>query len=321
MIFDEITVKTNTPGADYLAGELIVNGITSFAINDPKDFLQIIEEGSVPFDYYESDLIPEDTESVYVTVYLTQNAQGGERSRFVMKTAEEMKKRPEFGEIVITGSVSDDKDWENNWKEFFHPMDIGEKLLIKPSWEQCDPRGRMVLEIDPESSFGSGRHETTKLCLESIEKCELYDKVILDMGCGSGILGIAACLLGARECVAVDIEENAVEITRRNACINGLPDGKVKAYCGNILENASLLAKISENRYDVIVSNIVADVLVEMLPVFRNILFPGGKVILSGIIAMRKDKVISALAENGFDVNEVNSENDWIEITAEKAEK
>ena len=320
MIFDEITVKTNTPVADYLAGELIVNGITSFAINDPKDFLQIIEEGSVPFDYYESDLIPEDTESVYVTVYLTRNAQGGERSRFVMKTAEEMKNRPEFGEIVITGSVSDDRDWENNWKEFFHPMDIGEKLLIRPSWEQCDPRGRVVLEIDPESSFGSGRHETTKLCLESVEKLDLKGKRVLDMGCGSGILGIAACLLGALECVAVDIEENAVEITEKNARINGLPENAVKAYCGNILDNAVLLGKISENKYDVILSNIVADVLVEMLPVFRNILVPGGKVILSGIIAMRKDKVIAALAENGFDVNKVNSENDWIEITAEKAE-
>ena len=318
MKFDEITVKTNTPGADFLAGELIVNGITSFAINDPKDFLQIIDEKSVPFDYYESDLIPEDTDSVSVTVYLTQNAQGAERREFVLKTANSMKSRPEFGVIEISGSVSDDKDWENNWKEFFHPVKIGEMLMIKPSWEDADPEGRTVLEIDPESSFGSGRHETTKLCLESIEKLPLAGAEVLDMGCGSGILGIAACLLGASHCVAVDIEENAVAITEKNARINGIEENKIAALCGNILDNSELLGEIKSRRYDIILSNIVADVLVEMLPIFADVITDGGRIVLSGIISTRKEKVLAALAENSFAVNKVNEENDWVAIDAEK---
>jgi ribosomal protein L11 methyltransferase len=321
MKFDEITVKTNTPGADFLAGELIVNGITSFAINDPRDFLQIIDEKSVPFDYYESDLVPEDADTVSVTVYLTQNAQGRSRREFVLKTAESMKSRPEFGNIEITGSVSDDKDWENNWKEFFHPVKIGEKLIIKPSWEDCDPEGRTVLEIDPESSFGSGRHETTKLCLESIEKLPLAGADVLDMGCGSGILGIAACLLGAKSCVGVDIEENAAEITEKNARINGIPEGTVTALCGNILEDKKLLERIKTKKYDIILSNIVADVLCEMLPIFKDLIKDGGRIVLSGIIAPRKEKVLAALEANSFAVKDVRLENDWTAIDAEKAGK
>lgn len=321
MIFDEITVKTNTCGADHLAGELIINGVTSFSVNDPKDFLQIIDEKSVPFDYYESDLIPEDTETVSVTVYLTRNAQGAERAELVKSIAESMKSVPEYGNIDISYSSSDDKDWENNWKEFFHPMKIGEKLIIKPSWEECDPEGRAVLEIDPESSFGSGRHETTKLCLEEIEKLRLKNATVLDMGCGSGILGIAACLLGAKDCVAVDIEENAVEITKKNALANGIPAQCITALCGNILENESLLCEIKRRKYDIVLSNIVADVLVEMLPIFKEITLPCGIIILSGIISMRKDKVLASLCENGFRVQDVRTENDWVAIKAEKVEK
>ena len=319
MIFDEITIKTNTPGADFLAGKLIINGITSFAVNDPKDFLQIIDEKSVPFDYYESDLVPEDTDTVTVTVYLAQNAQGRERAAFVRRAAEEMKANPGFGKIEITGSVSDDKDWENNWKEFFHPVKIGEKLMIKPSWEECDPEGRTVLEIDPESSFGSGRHETTKLCLELIQKLPLENAAVLDMGCGSGILGIAACLLGAKSCLAVDIEQNAAEITEKNARINNLPEGALKAICGNILDDEAALNAVRANKYGIILANIVADVLAEMLPVFAEITSPGGRLILSGIISIRREKVLDALEKNGFAATNVVCENDWVAIEAKKA--
>lgn len=318
MKFNETIIKTNTLGSEFLAGELIINGITSFSINDPKDFLDIIEEKSVPFDYYEDDLVPADTETVTVTVYLTQNEQGNARKAFLDGIIKRMKDDTSYGSMEVSCSQSDDKDWENNWKEFFHPMTIGEKIIIKPSWEECDPQGRFVLEIDPESSFGSGRHETTKLCLELLETLETKNTTVLDMGCGSGILGIGACLLGADKCVAVDIEENAVEITKKNAQINKLPENTIEAYAGNILDDSKLLDTIGKYKYDFILSNIVADVLVEMLPLFSDMLVKNGKVILSGIIAPRKEQVTSALAKNGYSIIEIRQENDWIGIEAEK---
>ena len=317
MKFNEIIIKTNTFGSEFLAGELIVNGITSFSIDDPKDFLEIVEEKSVPFDYYESDLIPENTDVVTVTVYLTQNEQGDARKAFLLEAIKKMKTDTAYGEISVEYSESDDKDWENNWKEFFHPTAIGEKFMIKPSWEDCEPGDRKVLEIDPESSFGSGRHETTKLCLEILEKQKLDDACVLDMGCGSGILGIGACLLGASKCIGVDIEENAVEITRKNAVINHIGDGVLDAYLGNILEDEELVSILNGYKYDVIVSNIVADVLVLMLPIFKSMLKKNGKLILSGIISPRSEQVTNALAANGFKVLDIKQENDWVGIEAE----
>jgi len=317
MKFNEIIIKTNTFGSEYLSGELIINGITSFDIKDPNDFLQIIEDRSVPFDYYDDDIIPEDTSVVTITVYLTENDQGEERRRFVLEKVEEMKKEPLYGDVSYAFSSTDDKDWANNWKEFFHPLAIGDKLMIKPSWEECNPGDRTVLEIDPESSFGSGRHETTKLCLEQIEKQDMKNKTVLDMGCGSGILGIAASLLGAEKCVFVDIEENAVDITKKNIRINGVDEARTECFVGNVLDDEALVKKV-ERKYDIIISNIVADVLAEMMPLFKRMLACGGKLILSGIISMRKDTVTNSLLQNGLEVCDIFKENDWICVTAKK---
>lgn len=318
MKFDEIIIKTNTQGSEFLAGELIINGITTFAIDDPKDFLDIIKDNSIPFDYYDEGLIPTDTETVTITVYLTQNEQGNARKALVLAAVEKMKENGEFENVEVSFSESDDKDWENNWKEYFHPIEIGEKLIIKPSWEECQPNGRIVLEIDPESSFGSGRHETTKLCLELLEKEDIQNKTILDMGCGSGILGIAACLMGAKKCVAVDIEENAVEIAKKNAKINNIDENALAAYAGNVLEDEGLVNIISGFEYDIILSNIVADVLVAMMPLFERFIKKNGSIILSGIIAPRKDDVALALENHGFEILDVKFENDWTGIRAKK---
>lgn len=318
MKFDEVIIKTNTAGSEFLAGELIIKGITSFSVDDPKDFLDIIKDNSIPFDYYDESLIPEDTETVTVTVYLPQNEQGFSRREIILDVAEKMKQNADYGSVSVLFSQSDDKDWENNWKEYFHPVKIGEKFIIKPSWEDCQPEGRTVLEIDPESSFGSGRHETTKLCLELLEKEDLRGKTLLDMGCGSGILGIAACLLGVNKCVCVDIEQNAVEITKKNAKINNIDENTLAAFSGNVLEEESLLNTISAFEYDVIVSNIVADVIIAMVPLFFRLLKKGGGVILSGIISHKKDSVSAALTSGGFEITEITTENDWIGIKAKK---
>ncbi len=318
MKFHEIKITTNTLGSEAVSNMLLINGITSFSISDPNDFAEIVDERSVPFDYYEDDLLPDDRSTAYVNVYIAYTDQGEAQMQTVADGIAALKAEGlPYGSLDYTVNETDDKDWENNWKQFFHPIEIGSSFIIKPSWEDCDPNGRKVLEIDPESSFGTGRHETTRLCLELLEKTATCGADVLDMGCGSGILGIGAYLLGAKNVIAVDIDENAVLITRKNAAVNGLPDGALSAYVGNVLEDKELESTVREHKYGVICANIVADVLVMMTPLFHDILAPGGEIILSGIIAPRKEKVLGAL-KNDFEVLEIREENDWVAILARK---
>ena len=316
MKFHNIKIRTNTLGSEAISDMLLINGITSFSVSDPNDFAEIVEERSVPFDYYEDDLLPDDRSVAYVDVYIAYTGQGESQMQAVADGIAALKaENLPFGSLEYTVYETDDKDWENNWKQFFHPINIGNSFVIKPSWEDCTPNGRKVLEIDPESSFGTGRHETTRLCLELLEKTDCNDADVLDMGCGSGILGIGAYLLGAKSITAVDIDENAVLITRKNAAVNGIPDGILTAYTGNVLDDSTLESTVRSKKYGVVCANIVADVLVMMMPLFRDVMAQGGEIILSGIIAPRKQKVLDALTD-GFDVIEVREENDWVAILA-----
>lgn len=316
MKFHDIKIRTNTLGSEAISDMLLINGITSFSVSDPNDFAEIVEERSVPFDYYEDDLLPDDRSVAYVDVYIAYTEQGESQMQAVADGIAALKaENLPFGSLEYTVYETDDKDWENNWKQFFHPINIGNSFVIKPSWEDCTPDGRKVLEIDPESSFGTGRHETTRLCLELLEKTDCNDADVLDMGCGSGILGIGAYLLGAKSITAVDIDENAVLITRKNAAVNGIPDGILTAYTGNVLDDSTLESTVRNKKYGVVCANIVADVLVMMMPLFRDVMAQGGEIILSGIIAPRKQKVLDAL-KDGFDVIEVREENDWVAILA-----
>lgn len=316
MKFHDIKIRTNTLGSEAISDMLLINGITSFSVSDPNDFAEIVEERSVPFDYYEDDLLPDDRSVAYVDVYIAYTGQGESQMQAVADGIAALKaENLPFGSLEYTVYETDDKDWENNWKQFFHPINIGNSFVIKPSWEDCTPNGRKVLEIDPESSFGTGRHETTRLCLELLEKTDCNDADVLDMGCGSGILGIGAYLLGAKSITAVDIDENAVLITRKNAAVNGIPDGILTAYTGNVLDDSTLESTVRSKKYGVVCANIVADVLVMMMPLFRDVMAQCGEIILSGIIAPRKQKVLDAL-KDGFDVIEVREENDWVAILA-----
>lgn len=318
MKFHDIRITTNTLGSEAVSDMLLINGITSFSISDPNDFAEIVEERSVPFDYYEDDLLPNDRSVAYVDVYIAYTDQGEAQMQTVADGIAALKaENIDFGSLDYTVYETDDKDWENNWKQFFHPITIGNSFIIKPSWEECDSQGRHVLEIDPESSFGTGRHETTRLCLELLEKTNCKGANILDMGCGSGILGIGAYLLGAKRVLAVDIDENAVIITRKNAAVNNIAEGDLTAVTGNVLDDKSLEQTVREGSYGVICANIVADVLVMMTSLFHDVLAPDGEVILSGIIAPRKQKVLDSL-KDGFEIVEVREENDWVAILARK---
>lgn len=318
MKFKTLNIKTNTYGADVISGILLIEGISSFSITDPNDFIEVLENKSIPVDYYDEGLIPEDMSEVMVTVYLPENNQGAGQGKFIINEIEKLKmlNGTELGTLDIVTGETDDKDWENNWRQYFHPIEIGEKFIIKPSWEECDPGDRHVLEIDPESSFGTGQHETTRLCLELLEKTDLTGKTVLDMGCGSGILGIGTALLGAGSVTAVDIDENAAGIADKNFKCNGINSG-YRVLWGNVLIDEIFNKTVFDRGYDVIMANIAADILVGMMPGFSAALNSGGRIVLSGIIKDKKSVVETVLEEYGFSWKSTE-ENDWVAILAYK---
>lgn len=322
MVYDELTIHTTTAGSEVVSGVLFNEGITCFSVTDPRDLAELIENGGVPVDYVESGLL-DGRSDVTVRVYLARNEQGAIQKTGIIAGVKRLKAENGnaewLGSLDITVSESDDKDWENNWKQYFHPLSIGEKFLICPSWEKVPGEGRTVIEIDPACSFGTGRHETTALCLEELEKQDIAGKDVLDMGCGSGILGIAALKLGAKHVDAVDIDMVATRIAGENAEKNGIPEGVMDIYCGNILTDGTLCESLAQNSYSLILANIVADIISDMLPFFARCLDAQGHMICSGIISPRRDFVVDALGKAGFVIESIREKNEWVAIVCRKS--
>lgn len=230
-----------------------------------------------------------------------------------------MDSEKKFGRLATELSNVREEDWANNWKQYFKPLTVGDKLVIKPSWEKYDGNdSRTILEIDPESSFGTGQHNTTQLCLELLEECLNEGDRVLDIGCGSGILSIAALLLGADSACAVDIDLNSVKIAGQNAAKNHIAPEKYVTYAGNIISDEALREKIGGG-YQLITANIVADVLIAMAPIFGKFLVPHGKIIISGIIIERCDEVMEAMEKNGFARTELRESGGWAAASFEIA--
>ena len=318
MIFDELTIHTTTAGSEVVSGVLFNEGITCFSVDDPQDLADLLENQYVPVDYVEDGLLRTDGD-VLVRVYLAQNEQGQIQKEGILAGIEKLKadNYDWMGSLEVEFSVSDEKDWENNWKQYFHPLPIGEKFLVVPSWEKAEDENRVVIEIDPASSFGTGRHETTYLCLEALEKLSPKNKNILDMGCGSGILGIGGALLGASHIDAVDIDMVAARIAEENAEKNNVKD-KMDVFCGNVLSDKAFWDKFANNKYEIILANIVADIISDMLPLFDSCLTQEGRLVCSGIISPRKEFVLDALERNNFEVEELKEKNDWVAIICKK---
>lgn len=319
MKFHKITVHANSLGVEFIQGVLISAEAECFEIVDPTDLQELLDTQYVPFDYVDDALLETKDEEAKVRVYLADNSQGREKMQAVLDGIEALRGETEFdlGSLKTEISETDDSEWADNWKEFFHPLPIGEKFVVKPTWEDWEGEDRIVLEIDPESSFGSGQHETTSLCLESLEYLPLEGVSVLDMGCGSGILGIGALLLGASDVLAVDIDKNAVDIAVKNATLNKVEN--FTGLCGNTLSDKDVYEKVTSKKYGIILANIVADVIIAMAPTFKKVLDETGTLICSGIISPRKGEVIQALLENGFALTGINEKNDWVAITCTKA--
>lgn len=317
MNWTQVDIYTSTVGIDLLCSNLMDLGIRGFSIQDAEDFNEFLQNKDGKWDYIDEDLMGLSHCESCVTIYLPEDTQGAETLRMVQDLLRNMKAADvaqQYGrlEAVLTGVK--EEDWANNWKQYFKPFPVGEKLYIRPSWEQEKPeQGRTVLEIDPESSFGTGQHHTTRLCLELMEQEITENCKMLDMGCGSGILFIGGMLLGAKDVFAVDIEENAVRIAKKNAAQNHLPEERYTVRCGNVITDAALREEIGSG-YDLITANIVADVLKAMAPLFLQFLKKTGTLIISGIIVERKEEVIATMEAQGFVVTDCREKEGWAAV-------
>lgn len=311
----EIDIYTSTECIDILCDKLNNFGFDGFMIKDSKDFNDFLEDKSFNWDYIDDDLMGLKNCETTVTVYIKNDETANENLsniKSILSTLKSEQGKLDYGRLEFDIKNIKEEDWANNWRMFFKPLTIGDKLIVKPSWETLDKsETRKVIEIDPASSFGTGQHDTTQLCLENLEKYIIENDKILDLGCGSGILGIAGMCLGGSFITAVDIDKNSTKIASENLVINGFSKDKFKALCGDITTNEALRKEIG-NGYDLVLANIVSDVLIVMSGYFKQFLKPDGTLIVSGIIKMREDEVKAKLLENEFEVISKLETKDWV---------
>jgi len=227
----------------------------------------------------------------------------------------------DVGEGTITISDTEDKDWINNWKEFFKQFKVADDIVIKPTWEELNDEHKdcnIVVEIDPGIAFGTGIHETTKLCIQGLRKYINKDTKLLDVGCGSGILSIIGLKLGVRFAYGTDIDISAIKATKENMQVNGLSSDRYEVVKGNILDDSKLQEQVGLEEYDVVVANILADVIIPLSHEVGKHLKPNGLFITSGIIDEKKQEVHDAIVSNGFEILETNEMGDWVSFVAKK---
>ena len=319
MNWTQVDIYTTTEAIDLLSSKIQDLGIRGCMVQDAQDFQEFLEQKDGRWDYLEDGLMELAHCETCITVYLPEDGQGAETLSALRDMLAQLRAAdPEhiYGRLEMQCSGIREEDWANNWKQYFKPFPAGKKLYIKPSWEAptAEAAGRTVLEIDPASSFGTGQHHTTRLCLELMES-EIQPGAtrLLDLGCGSGILFIGGLLLGAKSAYAVDIEENAVRIAGENAAENHLDPDSYTISCGNVITDAALTEAIGTG-YDVITANIVADVIKAMAPLFPRFLKPDGTLILSGIITERADEVLETVTAQGFAVLEKREASGWCAV-------
>lgn len=310
--FIQIDIYTSSQAIDGITGALTEYGITGFIIQDSADFEDFLADKNANWDYVDDELMGLKTVEPHITLYVHENAQGAETLASIRGLVDGYAANNAdgyYGNIRLELANVKEEDWANNWKKYYKPFRVGKSLIIKPSWEDVEPRdGDRILEIDPASTFGTGQHHTTKMVMETLEEIVNGGERVLDLGCGSGILSIAALLLGAESVTICDIFENAVKTASENIEKNRFT--AYTAHCGNIIEDKALREKIGGG-YEIICANIVADVIIGMSPLFKGFIKDGGRLIVSGIIDERVDEVIAALNENGWQAVSSKNEEGW----------
>ena len=316
MKWNQFRLKTTTEAEDIVSSMLADLGIEGVQIEDKIPLTQSDKE-QMFVDILPD--IPEDDGCAYLTFYLDEDVDKQELLLKVRQELEEMRSYLNVGECTIEESQTEDVDWVNNWKQYFHQFYIDDILVI-PSWENVEAKDsdKMVIHIDPGDSFGTGMHETTQLCIRQIRKYTTPETTILDVGCGSGILGMLALKFGAKYSVGTDLDPCAIEATYENMEVNGISKEMYEVMIGNVIDDKDVQDKVGYGKYDIVVANILADVLVALTPVIVDQLKDGGIYITSGIIDDKEETVVEAVKAAGLEVLEVTYQGEWVSVTARK---
>ena len=314
----ELHIDTTHTGLEPVETMLSALGIDGVVIDDETEFHDFLESNRQYWDYVDENLEASMHGKSRVTFYLPADETGFAQMGEVRMALEDLKaRRSDCGTLLLSLENLRDEDWENNWKQYYKPMEIGQRLLVIPQWEQVDPGQRVPLILDPGLTFGTGSHATTRLCLTALEKTVAQGDRVLDLGCGSGILSIAALRLGASQALAVDIDDKCLDVAYENAALNGIGKDRYTVRVGDVLSDGSLRREL-EGSYDIVVANIVADVIIALAPLVPSMLRPGGTFLCSGIIDDRAEEVRAALEAAGWTVLETQSADGWFAYTCRR---
>mgnify|MGYP001250922116 CR=1 FL=1 len=305
----EVQIKTTTEAEEIVCSIMYELGVTGLAIEDPKDILAF-QQSEENWDYIDPELINQDYEGVIIKAYFPESEDLTEKIELIRDSIE---RNPynETGKSLGFVTISEvyEKDWAENWKKYYKPVRIGKNIVIKPTWEEYEEKEEdIIVELDPGMAFGTGTHETTALCIEALEKYVNGDSLVYDIGCGSGILSIVSAKLGAKKVIGIDLDELSVKVSKENVELNNVQE-KVEIRKGNLLDNVS-------DKADIIVSNIIAETIIHMIPDLKDYLTHNGIFIASGIIVEKLNNVKDALIDNGFNILEEKTMNDWAVLVA-----
>lgn len=316
MKWNRFTVKTKTEAEDIVISTLAEVGIEGVEIQDKQPLTE--EDKAQMF----VDIMPEgpaDDGVAYLNFYLEEDADKEAILKDVREALDDLKNFMDIGEATIEESQTEDKDWINNWKQYFHQFYVDD-ILIVPSWEEvkAEDKDKMILHIDPGTAFGTGMHETTQLVIRQLKKYVTSDTEMLDVGTGSGILGIVALKLGAKHVLGTDLDPCAVPAVAENKEANQIVDETFDMVIGNIIDDKAIQDQAGYEKYDIVTANILADVLIPLTPVIVNQMKKGAYYITSGILDVKEEVVVEAVKAAGLTVVEVTHQGEWVSVTARK---
>ena len=316
MKWKQFRLKTTTQAEDIVSSMLADLGIEGVQIEDK---IPLTEQDKEQMFVDILPDIPDDDGTAYLTFYLDEEEDVAPVLMNVRKELEDMRAFLDVGECTIEESETEDVDWVNNWKQYFHQFYIDDILVI-PSWENVKPEDsdKMVIHIDPGTAFGTGMHETTQLCIRALKKYVTSETEILDIGCGSGILGMLALKFGAKHSLGTDLDPCAIDATHENMEVNGIRKDQYEVMIGNIIDDTAVQDAVGYEKYDIVAANILADVLVPLTPVIIHQMKPGAVYITSGIIEDKERVVVDAVKAAGLEVLEVNHQGEWVSVVARK---
>lgn len=307
----EITLETTEAELEGLTARLTANGVTGLVIEDEEDFRRFLEENRQYWDYVDDELLEQMKGACRVKFYVSDDPDGEKQRAAWMAGID----------LPWTAVSLGDNDWAHSWQKYYKPMPVGERLYIIPEWERDKPvpEGRVPLYLNPGLTFGTGSHASTQLCLAGVERYTVPGEPVLDLGCGSGILSIAALALGASSAAAVDIDPKAVDVAYENAAMNGIGRDRYRVLAGNVLDDPALTEDLAARPCALVLANIVADVIIPLSAQAGRFLAPGGVFLCSGIIDTRADEVAAALEKNGLAVFDRREQNGWVALAARAA--